>query len=192
MSKNIGLILVGLTTILIAAAGYLILQNQKILNKSQLQTGSPSPQTESSPSQSAQFETQSPLQTPSPSPAQFELTAALTQNAIKTNVNSKNYQGLIPYITTPNVFVVLQATECCGTQTPQEAATQMSYIDSGIPFDFNQESETVKNLKSKNPPLSESYIGISTSNEQLIAFKLDNQNHIANIEMSASWKLYNQ
>lgn len=184
-------VLILFVTALLATAAYLIFQNQKLVNQLAKQTPSPislaSPDVEASPSpEPSQIPT-----SPSPSPT-IQVTLALTQNAIKTNVNAKNYQGLVPYMTTPKVFVVLEATECCGDQTPQEAVSQMSYIDAGLPFDFNQNSETVQNLKSKNPSLEKSYLGISTVNEQLIALSLDNENHISNILMSASWKLYNQ
>lgn len=187
------MILILLTLALIGAASYLIFQNQKIINRTQQETQSPPTTTqtqESPPTDDIELSTPSP--SPSPSPSTFQLTLSLTQNAIKTNVSAKNYQGLIAYMTTPKIFVVLQATECCGDQTPQEAAEQMKYVDSGIPFDFNQESETVKNLKSKNPQLSDKFIGISTVNEYMVAFGIDNENHISNIEMSASYKLYNQ
>lgn len=190
MNKYLAALLVLLIIILSGIAGYLILQNQKLIIQTAGQTPSPTPLT--SPSTEISSSQEVSKESPSPSPPPAQISAALTQNAIKTNVNAKNYQGLIPYMTTPKVFVLLQATECCGDQTPQEASDQMAYIDSGLPFDFNQESETIKNLKSKNSSLSDNYIGISIVNEQLIAFKLDNENHIFHIEMSASWKLYNQ
>lgn len=190
MNKTLSLALVGITTILILIVGYLVYQNQKLINEFVKASPSPSPLASASPGSSGNQEPSvSPLNrlvTSSP-----YLTVDLTENAIKTNVNAKNYNGLIPYMTTPKVFVVLQATECCGDKTPQEAVEQMSYIEGGIPFDFNQESEKIVNLKIKNSNLEKSYIGISTVNEQLIAFNIDSGSHITNIEMSASWKLYN-
>lgn len=92
---------------------------------------------------------------------------------------------------TDPVNLILQATECCGPRTPDEAVNQMSYINEGIPFDFNQESETTKSLKAKNPELAEKYIGISTGTEHLIAFGINNQNKISDIRISVSWKLFN-
>ncbi|MBI2327991.1 hypothetical protein HYU92_06765 [Candidatus Curtissbacteria bacterium] len=190
VNKTLSLTLVGITTILLSIVGYLVYQNQKLINRFAKPSPSPSTLASASPESSVNQEpSESPNRLAVSSP---DLTVSLTQNAIKTNVNAKNFSGLIPYMTTPKVFVVLEATECCGDKTPQEATEQMNYIEAGIPFDFDQGSETVVNLKIKNPNLEKSYIGISTVNEQLIAFNIDNESHITNIEMSASWKLYNQ
>ena len=191
MGKSITAVLITLVVALTGAAGYLIYQNQKLTNK-QISSQTPSPIVSTDISPSGKNGLASPAPSPSQSASPFTPTLALTQNAIKTNVNSKNYQGLLPYMTTPKVFVTLQATECCGDKTPQEAIEQMSYIDQGLPFDFNQDSTTIQNLKSKNPQLADKFIGTSTVNENMIAFGVDIENHISNIEMSASVKLYNQ
>lgn len=87
--------------------------------------------------------------------------------------------------------VILQATECCGPKTPQEAVDQMTYIDEGVPFNFDQNNETIKNLKAKNQELEGRFIGISQAKEHLVAFGLDNENKIADIRLSVSWKLFN-
>ena len=167
-----------LIIILISALGYFIFQNQKLigqLSKNPPAAESPTPTPASSPTQKA-----------SPSP---EITVAITQNAIKTNIAAKNYQGLIPYMAS-TIEVILQSTECCGAKTPAEVIDQMSYIDDGLPFNFDQNQDTIKNLKAKNSELSGKFIGISVSKEHLVAFGLDNENKIADIRMSVSWKLF--
>lgn len=96
------------------------------------------------------------------------------------------------YMTTPTITFIIMSTECCQPQTPQEAITQLSYIEEGIPMDFNQENETIKNLKAKNSRLTDAYVGISQSKEHLIAFTIDQQNKISAVEVSVSWQLYEQ
>lgn len=169
-----------LLLILIAISGFLALQNQKLLNQLAKQSPSPTPQTtQQSPSI---LESLSPL--PSPKTTLKDL-----QENIEAAINSKNLDALSTYMTNP-VMVILQATECCGPQTPDEAVTQMAYIESGISFDFNQTLDLVKNLKSKNPELAGKFIGISKGGEQLIAFGLNDQNRIIDIRMSISYKLF--
>lgn len=181
MNKFVIPIIAILIVILLGALGYYIFQNQKLIGEL---SKTPSA-TEASPKQSPVI---SPSPEVSPSP---QFTTALTQNAIKTNVASKNYQGLTEYMTNP-VHLILEATECCGTITPAEAVAEMSYIDEGIPLDFNQNSATIVNLKAKNPALANKYIGISQTKEHLAAFGLDAQNKISEILLSVSWKLYVQ
>lgn len=178
--KNLIIILTVLVIILLGVAGYLIYQNQIVI-KQLTKQASPSPITTSQPQATPQL-----TQTPTPSPL---LTQALTQNAIKTNINAKNYEGLATYMTNP-VSVILQASECCGPKTPAEAIDQMSYINSGIPFDFDQESPTIKNLKVKNSQLADKFIGISKGSEYLISFEIDDDSKIFGILMSVSWKLF--
>lgn len=59
-------------------------------------------------------------------------------------------------------------------------------------MDFNQENETIKNLKAKNPRLAGAYVGISQSKEHLVALTINQQNKISQVEVSVSWKLYEQ
>src|SRR3990167_9463229 len=111
------------------------------------------------------------------------------QENIKASVNSSNTQAMATYMTNP-VQVILQATECCGEQTPDEAVTQASYVEPGVPFNFDQQNETIKNLKTKNPELANTFVGISQNLEHLIAFTTNNQNKISQIRFSVSWKLF--
>jgi len=174
---SIGAIVV---VLLIAGLGYSIFQNQRLANQL-----TPSPQT-SPLAQSPQTQTQNP------SPVAKKLTTKDVQEQITASVNSKNYQALASYMTQPKVNFSLMSTECCEPMTPDEAVSQMNYISGGEPFIFNQQDSTIQNLKSKNPQIDKSFIGISTQNEQLAAFTIDASDKISAIQLSISYKLYNQ
>jgi len=163
------------------AVGYLLFQNQKLIT--QLTQKSPSP----SPAETVQKPQESPQPTPL-SPPKLMTLLDLQEN-IKASVNSRNTQAMASYMTNP-VHVILQATECCGEQTPDEAVTQTSYVEPGVPFNFDQENKTIQNLKAKNPELAGTFIGISQNMEHLIAFTTNNQNKISQIRFSVSWKLF--
>lgn len=171
--------LIVLILLLTTALGFFIFNNQKLI--SSLKTPAATAPQESTIAAAPQS---TPL--PSPSPTS---TLIATQNAIKTAVAAKNYQNLTPYMQNPYVNFTLMSTDCCQPQTPQEASTQLSYIDSGVPFDFNQNSDVVKNVKAKKPALAGFYIGVSTSGEETAAFKIEN-NKITAIELAISYKLY--
>ena len=179
MKKLLIVLVIIAAVILAAAAGYLLFQNQKLTN--QLTQTSPSP----TPKETVQKPQESPQSTPSSKP----MTLLELQENIKASVNSKNTQAMASFMTNP-VHVILQATECCGEQTPDEAVAQASYVDPGIPFNFDQENEIIKNLKAKNPELADTFLGVSQNMEHLIAFTLNNQNKIAQIRFSVSWKLF--
>src|SRR3990167_7759121 len=178
--KKLFIVLVIFAAVIFAAAGgYLLFQNQKLTN--QLTQQSPSP----SPKETVQKPQESPQPTPSTKPMSlFEL-----QENIKASVNSSNTQAMGSYMTN-HVQVILQATECCGEQTPDEAVAQASYVEPGMPFNFDQQNETIKNLKAKNPELANTFVGISQNLEHLIAFTTNNQNKISQIRFSVSWKLF--
>jgi hypothetical protein len=180
VGKNLLIVLIVALFILLVGAGYLLFKNQNMIR----QTTSTSPSPISTPATL----TASPSVPATPSPTPI-LTLALTQNAIKTNINAQNYQGLVPYMTN-QVSRILQATECCGPEPRESTVSQMSYIDEGIPFNFDQEQELVKNLKSKNPELADKFIGISINKEHLIAFTINSENKISEVRMSVSWKLF--
>ncbi|MDP2632429.1 MAG: hypothetical protein Q8P25_01770 [Candidatus Curtissbacteria bacterium] len=186
MGKGLSIGLIAIIILLITSVGYFIFQNQKVLKELSKAKGEQKTQTQQTPTSTASTQSAALVQ-PTPSPA---LTQIGTQSAIKSHVNSKDYAGLIPYMTTPKVNFSLMSSECCEPQTPQQASEQMKYINSGIPFDFNQQNPTIQNLKAKNPELANSFVGISTSGEQLAAFTIDTQNKISTIQLSVSWKLY--
>lgn len=162
-----------------AAVGYLLFQNQKLANQLIQQSPLPSPK-----------ETvQKPQVSTQPTPSSKLMTLLELQENIKASVNSGNTQAMASYMTNP-VHVILQATECCGEITPDEAVAQASYVEPGVPFNFDQENATIKNLKTKNPELANTFVGISQNMEHLIAFTTNSQNKIAQIRFSVSWKLF--
>lgn len=173
-------VLIILVLLLTVALSYFIFQNQKII------TSLKAPTLPTTQKESTIAATPSTLPSPSPSPTP---TLIAIQNTIKTAIAAKNYDALIPYLESPTVNFALMSTECCQPQTPQEAVKQMSYIDAGVPFDFNQNSDIVKNVKTKKPALASFYIGVSQAGEYTAAFKIEN-NKISSIELSVSYKLY--
>lgn len=180
MNKYLAPILLVLTVVLIAGLGYFIFQNQKLTG--QLQQPQVSPSTTSTPASSP---------TPKSSPSPTTTIQALEEN-IKDAINSQNFAALEGYMSMPTVNFIIMSSECCEPQTPQEAIAGLAYIKGGVPMDFNQQNETIKNLKTKNSRLASAYIGISTSTEHLVAFTIDPQNKISGIEVAITWKLYEQ
>ncbi|OGD86077.1 hypothetical protein A2696_02635 [Candidatus Curtissbacteria bacterium RIFCSPHIGHO2_01_FULL_41_13] len=184
MNKAIPILLAIIVVILLAGGGYLIFQNQKLAKQLVKEESGPSsislPQTSPSPSIA-------------PSPSQStKLTLKDIQENIKAAINSRNYQALIGYMKTPKVNFIIMSSSCCEPTTPDDAATKLDYIKDGVPFDFDQNTTLVKNLKAKNERLTNAYIGLSQNKEQLVAFTIDASNQITQIEVSVSYKLYNQ
>lgn len=186
MSRGLSVGLIAIIILLISSVGYFIFQNQKVLKELSKAADAQKTQSQQAPTATASAQSAASQQ-PTPSPA---LTQIGTQSAIKSHINSKDYMGLIPYMTAPKINFSLMSSECCEPQTAQQAAEQMKYIDAGIPFDFNQQNPTIQNLKAKNPELSKTFIGISTAGEQSAVFTIDAQNKISAIQLSVSWKLY--
>jgi hypothetical protein len=150
------------------------------------------PQAQPSSSPVASVTTPSPLSSsPTTSPSPKNTTQDIQQN-IQDAINSKNYQGLVGYMQKPKVNFIIMSSSCCEPKTPDEAAAQLDYVKDGPPFDFNQNTTLVKNLKAKNTRLTNAYIGLSKTNENLVAFTLDSNSLITQIEVSVSFKLYNQ
>lgn len=120
------------------------------------------------------------------------LTTGDTQQAIIKTTNGTDRSKLTPYFNN-QVNVSLYATECCQPMSPQDAIEQLSYINEGIPFTFDQKNKDILNLKAKNPQLAVAFVGISQTKEHLLAFTIDELTYkITGIEMSVSWKLYNK
>lgn len=167
-------------TILAVGVGYFIFQNQKLTR--QIQS---SPEVHVSPSPRTQA--QSPT-----TQTKNKLTSKQTEEQITSAVNSKNYQALAGYMTQPKVNFSLMSSECCEPMSPEEAVEQMDYIAQGIPFTFDQQNTTIKNLKTKNPQLANTFIGLSTTGEQTASFALNDANKISAVQLSVSYKLYSQ
>lgn len=136
------------------------------------------------PSRSPREATSSPVASPP------NLNQPQVQTVIRNLMNAKNYKGLIPYMKTPTVQVIIISSDCCGELSTADAAMQMGYLNDGIPFEFNQDSDSVKKVKEKNPAFNNYFVGISTKNEQVVAFKLNSSAQIEEIQMAASYKLY--
>lgn len=183
MNRTLVTTLIILLVLILTGAGYLIFQNQKLIKQFAAQSPTPTPL--SSPQVTPESSV-SPSLSPSPS---SKHTLLEVQENIEAAINTGNTQAIGTFATDP-VSVILQATECCGPKTPDEAVSQLSYVADGVPFNFNQNSDLVKNLKSKNPELSGKFIGLSQNKEHLVAFGLNAQNRITDIRMSVSWKLF--
>lgn len=165
--------------VLIGLTGYFAFQNNKLQKETE--------ETTASPKTSAQISSASTSPNAKSAPTRKDI-----EKSIETNVNTQNYEDLLSLMAKPTVNFTIYASECCQPQTPQEAIDQLKYIDEGAPLFFDQTTDTVKNLKAKNPTLTNTFIGISKDKEHLAAFTLDNQNNISKIEVSVSWKLYEQ
>ena len=144
VNKYLAGVFILLTLALVIVLGYFIFQNQKLIKT--LSSTSPSPTAGAEPTKS------SPSSSPSPSPSPT-LTKAQLEANIKDAINSKNFYALEGYMTTPTVNFLIMSSECCQPQSPQDAINQLSYIEDGIPMDFNQQNATIKDLKSKNSRL---------------------------------------
>jgi uncharacterized protein YneF (UPF0154 family) len=184
MSKTTAILSGIIFVLLIAAVGYFVFQNQKLTN--QLEKN---PQTQSTSSNSiTQAATQTP--TPLPSPTPKALTIDDIHQIITTNSNLKDHSALLPYLKGDSVNFIVMSSGCCAPKTAKEAIDSLNYIDEGIPFDFDQNNTTIKDVRGKNERLTKAFIGISKNSEKLVAFTLDTKNQITQIEVSASWKLY--
>lgn len=162
---------------------YFFSKNKDLLNKTDTTVNS-SREVTALPTSSPSEASSSPVASPP------NLNPQQVQTVIRNLVNSKNYKGLQPYMATPAVLVTLASSDCCGNLTPEETTTQMAYLNSGVPFEFNQESSQVKSLKSQNIKLSAYFVGISTKNQIVVSFKLNQKGQIEEVEMAASYELY--
>ena len=186
MNRTLVVTLIILLVLILAGAGYLIFQNQKLIKQFAGQNASLSPV--SSPQVSPESSI-SPSPSPSPSPKHSVLEV---QENIEAAINSQNTQALVGYMQKPKVNFIIMSSSCCEPMTPDDAVFQLDYAKEGVPFDFNQNTTLVKNLKSKNERLANAYIGISKSKEYLVAFTLNSDNQITQVEVSVSYKLYDQ
>lgn len=111
-----------------------------------------------------------------------------SQQSISTAISSGNYSSLSPFMVNP-VSVRIEASECCNPMTPDDAAAQLSYLDSAeTPWSFdNQDIKT--GLEASFP---ESYgnaiIGVSANN-YLVGFQLNGQNFITKVSMASDYHL---
>lgn len=129
--------------------------------------------------------TQTAIQLPSPTPSLGDI-----QKAIASQMNAKNFAKIQDSMQNPNVEVTIQSTECCMFVPPEQASSQLNYVGKGIPMDFNQNNQTIVDLKAKHRELKDAFIGISKNDAQLVAFFFNKENAISRITMAASWKIF--
>lgn len=184
MNKVVITVLFVIIILLGAGLGIVLFQNQKLLKGL---SAKPEATTISTTTDQRVQE-----QNASPAPSPKIQTLLEVQKALEENTNQKDHKGLLQYTKSGKINFIIMSSSCCEPKSPEEAVSGISYIDEGIPFDFNQDTTTVKNLKSKNERLKDAYIGISKNKEHLVAYTIDSQNLIVQIEVSVSWKLYNQ
>lgn len=181
--NKVSLILFVLTIITVALLGYFFSKNKDLLSRSDNNI-KVNREISTLPSSSPSEATSSPVASPP------NLNPAQVQTVIRDLVNAKNYHGLKTYMTSPAVLVTLASSDCCGNLTPEDAASQIAYLNSGVPFEFNQEASQVKTLKARNSKLSKLFIGASTKNQMVVSFGLSEKGLIEEIEMAASYELY--
>lgn len=183
MNKLTVPLLIFIVILLLVGLAYFALQNQKILKDISH---------EKSPSNSSTQETKSIQLSPSPAatPSPKQLTLTEVQEGIKTASNNTEHSTIATYLAKGKINFIIMSSSCCEPKTAEDAINSLSYVDEGIPFDFNQNSPIVKNLKTKNERLKNAYIGISQTKENLVAYTLNSKNEITQIEVSVSYKLY--
>lgn len=133
--------------------------------------------------------TGSPSASPTPSSAPQTSTNVVIKDKIIAAVNSKAYADLKPLMF-PQVVVVLQATECCGSMPAQKAIEQLSYIkDATAPWNFDDTNATIVAIKKANPEnYGNSVLGISANN-YVVSFQTNFEGQISKISMSVDYKL---
>lgn len=184
MNKTIAILSGIIFTLLVAAIGYFVIQNQKLtgqLEKNQ--------QTQTVITQNT-VESPSAIPTAQASASSKTVTLDDVHQIIIAATSQKDHSALLPYLKTEGVNFIVMSSGCCAPKTPKEAIDSLNYIDEGTPFDFDQNSTTVKETRAKNERLTKAFIGISKNSEKLVAFTINSKNQITQIEVAASWKLY--
>jgi len=158
-------ILSALTLVGIGAGAYFLGKNTGNSNKSVI---SPTPQSNTN------LRIPSPISVITPTVAP----QGVDKTNIEAAVKSKNYAALSTYMTNP-VSVRIEATECCQPMTPDDAASELKYLDNAKGnWNFNNEA-VITGLEASFP---ESYgnaiIGVSSDN-YLVGFQLNAQNYIS-------------
>lgn len=129
---------------------------------------------------------QESVQLPSPTPSLEDI-----QKAVAAQFNAKNFTKIADYMQKPNVEITIQSTECCMFAPPEQASSQLNFVEKGIPMDFSQNNQTIVDLKNKHREIKDAYVGISKNNTQLVAFFFNTKNEITGVTMAASWKIFN-
>lgn len=103
-------------------------------------------------------------------------------------VNSKDYDKIETFLTNPINFII-EATECCGDITPEEAANSMDYIDGVNSFDFSQDQDIVKKIKDKYSDYSNDIIGIG-DNKAVLIYHLNSEEKVDRIYLSITYEMF--
>jgi len=110
---------------------------------------------------------------------------------IKAAINTGNFQPFEGYMA-DKVNVILEASECCGLLTKNEASSQLNYLKDAVgPWNFDQSNETIKKLKELEPSKygpESAFIGIA-ANEYTVSFKFNADNKISGVTMAVTYKL---
>lgn len=124
-----------------------------------------------------------------PSPPTPAHPAAYVMEQIIAAITSKNTQALEGYMA-DTVQVRLEATECCGPLTKQEAMMQLSYIDPATGWNFDPTNPVIMDLAAAIPDHygGDWIVGVA-SNEFVAAFKLNNQNKIEAYNLAVTYKI---
>lgn len=167
-------ILSALTLIAIGTGAYLLGKNTRNSRSDR----SPSPTVESP------IRTPSPINLVTPTKAPQETGKATIEAAIV----SKNYSGLVAYMTNP-ISVRIEASECCNPMTPTDAVEQLKYLNNAKgTWNFDNQ-EVIAGLAASYPEnYGNAIIGVSSDN-YLVGFQLNSQNSISKVSMSVSYKL---
>lgn len=171
-SKPLIISLLILIAILLGIIGYLSLVNTR-------DEDIVPPTTTPSPSIEEPTPTSSPSATPN---------AQADDETIQSAIESKNYAALEQEMT-DNVSVTLYASECCGPVTKTQAIKQLDYLNEAkLPWNWNQESEVIKQVKTEHPTtFGKGTVGIA-DNEYVVSYEVIN-GKINALYISASYKL---
>ena len=104
-------------------------------------------------------------------------------------MTSKNTQALEGYMM-DTVQVWLEATECCGPLTKQEAMSQLSYIDPATGWSFDPTNQVINDLAAAIPDRygGDWIVGVA-SNEYVASFKVNDQNKIEAYNLCVTYKI---
>ena len=104
-------------------------------------------------------------------------------------ITSKNTQALEGYMA-DTVQVRLEASGCCGPISKSEAASQLSYLNQAVGWNFDPANQILIDLAATVPDYYGSgwIVGIA-SNEYLVSFKLNDQNKIEAYNLAVTYKL---
>jgi len=110
--------------------------------------------------------------------------------AFEHAVNTKNYIKM-KELMAPRVLFVIEATECCGMVTKNEAATRFeNYVSEVKVFNFSQEQQVVKQLKVNMGDFFSRYtIGIG-NNGAVLGYHLNQDGLVDDLYVAVSHTMF--